>query len=197
MGTLYLSNVNLEKRTILIAMRFLLLTAAWAAICWAQKIDTEFDKALDFLQFKTFAIREGKINAKDPMLSSELVEKNLRSAMVEQLKAKGLTEVESKADLNVTFRLTGGTGRQQVLAPGQTVDVAGPRGRVTERTTRPRRASITQAKDTLLIDLRNAATKELAWRAVCVDQQDNPAKLEKRLPGMVTKAFQKYPPKKK
>ena len=180
-------------------MRFLLLTAAWVAtsLAWAQKIDTEFDKALDFSQFKTFAIREGKINAKDPMLSSELVEKNLRSAIVAQLKAKGLGEVDSKADLNVTFRLTGGTAKQQVLAPGQTVDVVGPRGRVSERTTRPRKASITQAKDTLVIDLRNTATKELAWRAVCVDQQDDPAKLEKRLPNMVAKAFQKYPPKKK
>ena len=178
-------------------MRFLLLTALSAASCWAQKIDTEFDKALDFSQFKTFAIREGKINAKDPMLSSELVEKNLRSAIVEQLKAKGLTEVESKADLNVTFRLTEGKGKQQVLTPGQTVDTIGPRGRITERNTRPRRAGITQAKDTLVIDLRNTATKELAWRAVGVDKQDDPGKLERRLPGMVTKAFQKYPPKKK
>ena len=178
-------------------MRFLLLTAACVAACWAQKIDTEFDKALDFTQFKTFAIREGKINAKDPLLSSELVEKNLHTAIVEQMKAKGLTEVDSKADLNVTFRLTDGTGKQQVLAPGQRMETVGPRGRVTERTTRPRKASITQAKDTLVIDLRNTATKELAWRAVCVDQQDDPAKLEKHLPGMVAKAFQKYPPKKK
>ena len=76
-------------------------------------------------------------------------------------------------------------------------ETIGPRGRVTERTTRARKGSIMQAKDTLIIELRNAATKEMAWRAVCVDQQDDPSKLGKHLPNMVTKAFQKYPPKKK
>ena len=178
-------------------MRLLLLVILCAAAGLAQKIDTEFDKALDFSQFKTFTIRDGKINAKDPMLSSELVEKNLRTSIVEQLKAKGLTEVESKADLNVTFRLTGGKEKQQILTPGQRVETVGSRGRVTERSTRLRKASVNQAKDTLVIDLRNTATKELAWRAVCADHQDDAAKLEKRLPNMVAKAFQKYPPKKK
>ncbi len=53
------------------------------------------------------------------------------------------------------------------------------------------------AKDTLVIDIKNSATKELAWRAVCVDHQEDSAKLEKRLPNVILKAFQKYPPKKK
>ncbi len=89
-------------------MRILVAWALLAYACFAQKIDTEFDHALDFAQFKTFTIREGKINAKNPMLNSELVEKNLRASIVEQLKLKGLTQVESKGELNVTFRLGDG-----------------------------------------------------------------------------------------
>ncbi len=158
-------------------MRILVASAFLACTCFAQKIETEFDHALDFAQFKTFTIREGKINAKNPMLNNELVEKNLRASIVEQLKLKGLSQVESKGELNVTFRLGDGTEKQTVLGPSDRVMTVGPRGRV--------------------IDLRNSATKELAWRAHCVDHQDDPAKLEKRLPNVVVKAFQKYPPKKK
>ena len=178
-------------------MRLLLIPTLCAASCWAQKIDTEFDQALDFSQFKTFTLREGKLNAKDPMLNSELVEKNLRAAIAGQLRAKGLTEVETKADLNVTFRLSDGTSKQTTTLPGERVETIGPRGRVMDRPAARRKQVIVQAKDTLVIDLRNTATKELAWRAVCVDTQADPGKLEKRLPNMVTKAFQKYPPKKK
>lgn len=84
-----------------------------------------------------------------------------------------------------------------MLGPSDRVTTVGPRGRVIERKTNTRKQVYVQAKDTLVIDLRNSATKELAWRAHCVDHQDDPAKLEKRLPNMVVKAFQKYPPKKK
>ena len=86
-------------------MRCVLLSALFIGTLCAQKIDTEFDNSLDFKQFKTFTIREGKINAKNPMLNNELVEKNLRNGIAEQLRAKGLSEVESKGDLTVTFRL--------------------------------------------------------------------------------------------
>lgn len=178
-------------------MRILVASAFLACTCFAQKIETEFDHALDFAQFKTFTIREGKINAKNPMLNNELVEKNLRASIVEQLKLKGLSQVESKGELNVTFRLGDGTEKQTVLGPSDRVTTVGPRGRVIERKTNSRKQVYVQAKDILVIDLRNSATKELAWRAHCVDHQDDPAKLEKRLPNMVVKAFQKYPPKKK
>ena len=82
----------------------ILVASAFLACSFAQKIETEFDHALDFAQFKTFTIREGKINAKNPMLNNELVEKNLRASIVEQLKLKGLSQVESKGEFNVTFQ---------------------------------------------------------------------------------------------
>ena len=178
-------------------MRCVLLSALFIGTLCAQKVDTEFDNALDFKQFKTFTIREGKINAKNPMLNNELVEKNLRNGIAEQLRAKGLSEVESKGDLTVTFRLGDGTKKQTVRSPGERVTTVGPRGRVVDRNVGSRKRVYVDAKDTLVIDIKNSATKELAWRAVCVDHQEDPAKLEKRLPNMILKAFQKYPPKKK
>ena len=47
-------------------MRILVASAILACATLAQKIDTEFDHELDFAQFKTFTIREGKIKCQEP-----------------------------------------------------------------------------------------------------------------------------------
>ena len=180
-------------------LRLTLATIFCVNALLAQKIDTEFDHALDFSKFKTFSIASGRVNAKSPMLNSELAEKNLKTAIVAQLKAKGLTEAEGKGDLTVTFRLTDGTQKQSMRVANDNVGMVRGRNSTINpgRTTSTRRETYTQAKDTLVIDIKDGSTKELAWRAVCVDTQADPAKLEKRLPTLVTKAFQKFPPKKK
>jgi hypothetical protein len=47
-----------------------------AADLFAQKVTIEFDQSADFSIYKTFAIREGHLNSKNPALNSELVKKN-------------------------------------------------------------------------------------------------------------------------
>ena len=49
----------------------------------------------------------------------------------------------------------------------------------------------------LVIDLRDAAKRELVWRAIVHDREKNAARVEDKLDDMVKKAFEKYPPKKK
>ena len=39
---------------------------------FAQRITTEFDAAVDFNKFKTFAIRDGQLRSPSPALNSEL-----------------------------------------------------------------------------------------------------------------------------
>jgi hypothetical protein len=53
------------------------------------------------------------------------------------------------------------------------------------------------AEGTLVIDLRDAEKRELAWRAIAVERESNPSKIEDRLDEMVKKAVGRYPPKKK
>ena len=48
----------------------LILLAALGAA--AQKIEIESDPSVDFSRFKTFAIRDGRLNSKNPSLNSEL-----------------------------------------------------------------------------------------------------------------------------
>ena len=51
------------------------------------------------------------------------------------------------------------------------------------------------AEGTLVIDLRDTAKKSLVWRAVAVEEKQDPMKLQGKLDDMVKKSFEKYPPK--
>jgi hypothetical protein len=47
-------------------MRALLLTLLAALCAFAQKVTVEFDPAVDFTRYKTFAIRDGQLNSRSP-----------------------------------------------------------------------------------------------------------------------------------
>jgi len=53
-------------------MRIAILALLGAVGAFAQKITVEFDEAVDFTKYKTFAIRDGQLNSKNPALNSEL-----------------------------------------------------------------------------------------------------------------------------
>jgi len=94
----------------------MLLVLASAAIAFAQKVNVEFDQAADFTKFKTFAIRNGQLNSRNPALNSELVKKQIEADIVKNLTAKGLTQVSSgPADLNVVYHF-GSARKTQVEA---------------------------------------------------------------------------------
>ena len=55
----------------------------------AQKITMEFDQSVDFSKFKTFAIRDGELNSKNPALNSTLVKKQIDNEIKRSLEARG------------------------------------------------------------------------------------------------------------
>ena len=78
------------------------MLAALGAV--AQNVTVEFDPAIDFSKYKTFAIRDGHLNSKNPALNSELVKKRIEFDIQRDLTAKGLTMVSSgPSDLNVRY----------------------------------------------------------------------------------------------
>src|SRR5215469_17977013 len=85
--------------------RLLILLALASTAAFAQKITVEFDQAEDFAKYKTFAIRDGQLNSKNPALNSELVKKRVDADIEKYLTARGLTLVTGKSDLNVRYRL--------------------------------------------------------------------------------------------
>jgi hypothetical protein len=50
---------------------------------------------------------------------------------------------------------------------------------------------------TLVLDLRDPATRSLVWRAIARQDKSDAEKVEGKLDDMVRKSFDKYPPKPK
>ncbi|HLH00562.1 MAG TPA: DUF4136 domain-containing protein [Bryobacteraceae bacterium] len=159
------------------------LLLACAAGLYAQKVNIEFDQSVDFTKYKTFAIRMGRLNSRNPALNSELVKKQIEADIERDLSAKGLELTSGKSDLNVRYTLGSARRVETEAYP------AGWRGWGT------RIVRVPYAEGTLVIDLRDPATRSLVWRAIATDQQRDATKLQGKLDDMVKKSFDKYPPK--
>ncbi|HEY8671583.1 MAG TPA: DUF4136 domain-containing protein [Terriglobales bacterium] len=155
-------------------------------ISLAQKINVEFDQSADFSKYKTFAIRNGQLNSRNPALNSELVKKQIEADIVRDLTARGLTEQPSgKPDLNVVYHF--GSARKTELETYP----AGWRGWGT------RVVRVPYSEGTLVIDLRDTQTHSMVWRGIASEEKSDPAKIQGKLDSMVKKALEKYPPKAK
>jgi hypothetical protein len=167
-------------------MKTLALGLLIAFGAFAQKIEMESDPSVDFSKFRTFAIRDGRLNSKNPSLNSELVQKRIEFDIQKFLSAKGLEYViTGPAQLNVRYTL--GSVRKAELEAYP----AGWRGWGT------RVVRVPYTEGTLVIDLRDPSTKSLVWRAIAREDKGDASKVEGKLDDMVKKAFDKYPPKPK
>ena len=165
-------------------MRVIATALLFTAGAFAQKIEMEFDQAVDFSKFKTFAIRDGKLNSNNPSLNSDLVRKRINADIEKYLTAKGLENAGTgRSDLNVWYTL--GAARQTKLETYP----AGWWG------TRVVRVPFTEG--TLVIDLRDPTTRSLVWRAIAREEKSDASKVEEKLDDMVKKSLEKYPPKPK
>ena len=166
-------------------MKVLILMLLATGCVFAQKVTVEFDDAANFSTYKTFTIREGQLNSKDPALNSELIRKRISADIERGLTAKGLTMVTGRADLNVQFRLGSARKTEVERYP------AGWRGLGT------RVVRIPYTEGSLVIDLRDTGTRSLVWRAIAREEKSDATKLEGKLDDMVKKSVEKYPPKQK
>lgn len=166
-------------------MRAILLIWLAAACAFAQKITIEFDQAADFSRYRTFAIRDGQLNSRNPALNSELVKKRIDADIARDLMARGLTMATGRSDLNVRYRF--GSARKAEIETYP----AGWRGLGTRIVRFP------YTEGTLVIDLRDPGTRSLVWRAIASDESSDAAKIEGKLDAMVRKSLAKYPPKPK
>ena len=165
--------------------RIVSLAVLGAALSWAQKITVEFDQAVDFTKYKTFAIRDGQLNSRNPALNSELVKKKIEFEIVRALTSRGLEMTTGRSDLNVRYHF--GSVRKAEIERYP----AGWRGFGT------RVVRVPYTEGTLVIDLRDPSTRSLVWRGIASEEKSDGAKLEGKLDDMVRKAIEKYPPKPK
>lgn len=166
-------------------MKLLLLTLIAGICACAQKITVEFDTAANFAKYKTFAIRSGVLNSRNPVLNGELVKKNLENSITRYLTAKGLMTTTGPSDLNVNYHFGSAVRTELEAYP------AGWRGWGTAIVRVP------YTEGTLVLDLRDPATRSLVWRSIAREDKGDPAKIEGKLDSMVKKSIAKYPPKQK
>src|SRR5260370_4272782 len=164
-------------------MKTLTLGLFLALGVFAQKIEIEFDQAVDFSKFKTFAIRNGQLHSKNPSISSERIKKRIEADLQQYLTAKGLTVATDGADLNVRYTLGAARKTEVESYP------AGWRGWGT------RVVRVPYTEGTLVIDLRDPSTRSLVWRASAREEKSDASKIEGKLDDMVRKSIDKYPPK--
>jgi hypothetical protein len=150
-------------------IRILVLAVLSTALAWAQKITVEFDQAADFTKYRTFAIRDGQLNSRNPALNSELVKKKIEADIARDLTARGLEMTTAEIERYP----------------------AGWRGFGTRVVTVP------YTEGTLVIDLRDPSTRSLVWRGIASEEKSDGAKIEGKLDDMVRKSIEKYPPKPK
>jgi hypothetical protein len=166
-------------------MKLLALILLVALSAAAQKITVEFDQAADFTKYRTFAIRDGQLNSRNPALNSELIKKQIGADIERDLTARGLTMVAGPADLNIRYRFGSAKRTEIETYP------AGWRGFGT------RVVRVPYTEGTLVIDLRDPLTRSLVWRGIASEDKSDPTKIEGKLDGMVRKSLEKYPPKRK
>jgi hypothetical protein len=166
-------------------MKLLILVFLAAFSAFAQKITVEFDQAADFAKYRSFAIRDGQLNSRNPALNSELVKKRIDADIERDLTARGLTMVTGPADLNVRYRFGSARRVETEAYP------AGWRGFGT------RIVRVPYTEGTLVIDLRDPRTRSLVGRGIASEDKNDPTKIEGKLDDMVRKSLEKYPPKRK
>lgn len=176
---------QLSRSSVLRALAILTLGLLAAHGAKAQKVTMEFDRTADFSKYKTFAIRDGRLNSANPALNSPLVKKQIEADIQNDLTAKGLTLVTSgSADLNIRYTF-GAVRKSEVEAYP-----AGWYGMGT------RYVRVPYAEGTLVIDLHDPTTRSLVWRTIAAEEKSDATKIQGKLDSMVKKSIDKYPPKK-
>lgn len=159
----------------------LLLVSFWIspARASAQEVSVDYDKRADLSKCATYAWAKGQ-PARDPLIDKHIIE-----AIDEALAAKGSRKVEENPGCYVRYQASAREQRGlQIWDSGGRF--MGGMGSVDVKTVRA---------GMLVVDLLDAATRELVWRAVARDTlSDKTDKNAKKLAKATKKMFEDFPP---
>lgn len=171
--------------------------------CVTTNARTDYDPAADFSKFHTYVWSGGKDMTTQGMLENSLVDKRVKEIVTRQLAAKGLTEVPAGQPSDLVVRYWVGIREKQQIdtVPGAGFGYGyGPYGpywggrwgvaydQVVVNNYR---------EGTLIIDLIDASTKDLAWRAYLVQTvEKDMKKTAEKAERNAEAAFTNYPPRK-
>jgi hypothetical protein len=179
----------------------LLMIVLILAACSSVKITTDYDKTVDFTQFKTFEYY-GWAAESDKILN-QLEKERIEHAFGEELRARGLEYVESGGDLIIALYImtqektqynatTTGMGYGGYYGYGPGYGWGPGYGGMNMSTTTVSEYNYTVG--TLVIDIFDARNERLIWESIATGTvDDNPQTREKNTPKTVAKIMAPYP----
>ena len=161
----------------------------------AQKVRTDYDRSLDFQQFKTYAWMEDIKLPMPALLDARELDGWVRSAVEEQLESRGLQIVDAgQADLLATYFTYVRSNLENQEADVQS------RARLPYGHWRPFAETAPDSRlhteGVLIVDLVNAQNKTLVWRGEISDALKDPGnaeKIRKKIEKAAPKLFKKFP----
>ena len=187
--------MKLINRLTLLAALFFMIAGAYA-----QETHYNYDRGANFASYKTYQWVE--LPGPGGTVPDQLIDRDIKRAVDEQLAQKGLTRVEKDADLKVAYHaviheekginLSGfGNGG----GPWGGGWGGGPFGGWGSGTVTGQTSTIPVGM--LLIDMYDPAKKQLIWRgdaSKTIDLNKDPDKNYKNLQKAMAKLFKNYPP---
>jgi hypothetical protein len=176
----------------------LLAICALASTAAGQKISVEFDPDADFSRVKLYHWRTHPVFEKHPDLK-ELYGTAIQLVMQEgnaQLMKRGLQPDEFSPDVFVTFIVQATAGSRTVTTTSSDPWWGPGYGWYAP----PIWTTVTvenYLNGSLVLDIVDARTSSLLWRAYCGEKIDDFRKRDKEIRSVVKKALERFPPKKK
>lgn len=168
----------------------LLPTFLFAAVCaYGQDVHYNYDRAIEFATYKTYRW----VDIPDGAVPDQLIDRDIKRAIDEQLAQKGLTKVEKDADLYVGYRAGIVLEKSISLHRSGGPHFGGPWDFDTAHG-----QTSTVPVGLLLVDIYDPGRKQLVWRgsaAKTIDLKKDPDKNFKNLQKAMAKLFKNYPPK--
>jgi len=185
----------------------LLLMTSLALVPLRAQTATDFDKSVDFTQFKTYAWSTPDIQVgNNPTYKSGLITKNIETSLTDELARRGLTMNAENPDLLVGFHTytEKKVDSYGSVAPSPMYYPFGyragwryyPYGFANwPYAWNGNFRNVQYTEGTLIIDVVNARTKQLIWRGSAEGNVSDPNRLEKEISRGIHKIMKEYPVK--
>ncbi len=172
----------------------MLLGTLLIALPLKAKVVVDFDPNLDYSKYKTYAFIGGVENLVSMLINPDLIDVRLHHSISQELNKRGLREVYPQENPDLVVRYW-------AIASAQ-VDVAvtgnwGPFGAYVDSYwgfLYNDVSTSSQKEGTLVIDVIDPKTKNLAWRLYLSRKFTDPDKIWKKVDEELAKAFDGYPP---
>jgi len=183
-----------SHRFLSVLLPALILAAFFAAVPLLAKTVVDFNPDVDFSKYKTFAYIGGVENLLMFQANPGLVSDRIHEAVTRELTKKGLREVPPNQHPDLVIRFWANPSSQVNIATmGVWVPYAPFIGSYWEHTYDE--VSTSSAKEgSLVIDLIDTTSKDLAWRLYLIHKVTTPDKEWKKADEEITKAFESFPP---